>query len=110
MCHWYYQRISIYLHLENREKMTKEEWNELAYKTLIQVAETYPEFKPDQIWEAGLPKPSEAHALGAIMTRGRREGIIEKTGRVGPTNQPESHNTDVTIWKSLIYIKNGDEE
>ncbi len=87
-----------------------EDWNELAYQILIRVAEVYPEFKPDQIWEAGLPKPVEARALGAIMSRGKREGIIEKTGRVGPTNQPESHNTDVTIWKSLIYKKSDDDK
>jgi hypothetical protein len=83
--------------------MSKNEWNELAYKILIEVAKTHPEFKPDQLWEAGLPKPKEARALGAVMARGNREKIIKKTGRVGPTTQPESHKTDVTVWESLIY-------
>jgi hypothetical protein len=83
--------------------MNKDEWKESAFKILIEVAKAHSEFKPDQIWEAGLPKPEEARALGAVMTRGKKEKIIRKTGRVGATTQPESHNTDVTIWESLIY-------
>lgn len=83
--------------------MNREKWKELAYKTLIEVAKNHKEFKPDQIWEAGLPKPKEARALGHIMSSGKRNGIIEKTGRVSPTAQPESHGADVTIWRSLIY-------
>ncbi len=86
--------------------MNKEKWSELAYQTLLKVAKENAEFKPDHIWAAGLPKPEEARALGAVMSRGKRNGIIEKTGRVGPTEQPESHGTDVTIWRSLIYQKN----
>jgi hypothetical protein len=34
------------------------------------------------------------------MRRAKKEGLIEKTGRVKPTSQQESHGTDVTIWRS----------
>lgn len=83
--------------------MTKDEWKEVAYNTVCLVAKRYAEFTPDEIWAAGLPKPEEARALGGVMTRARNAGVIEKTGRVRPTTQPESHNTDVTIWRSMIY-------
>ena len=79
------------------------DWAEKAYQKLIEVAEKNLEFKPDLLWYSGLEKPEEARALGPVMARGRRDGIIEKTGRVGPTAQAESHGTDVTIWRSLIY-------
>lgn len=84
--------------------MTDEGWKELAYAAVCRVAERQPEFTPDDIWATGLQKPSEARALGGVMSRARREGLIEKTGRVQPTTQPESHRTDVTVWRSLIYV------
>ncbi|MCH5516937.1 hypothetical protein [Pseudomonas syringae] len=83
--------------------MTSASWAELAYDIVIKVAKTHQEFTPDDIWKTGLQKPIEARALGGVMARARREGIIEKTGRVQPTRQVESHGTDVTIWKSLIF-------
>ncbi|WP_133638130.1 hypothetical protein [Pseudomonas syringae] len=83
--------------------MTSASWAELAYGAVINVARTHQEFTPDDIWKTGLQKPIEARALGAVMTRAKREGIIEKTGRVQPTTQVESHGTDITIWKSLIF-------
>ncbi|EOC1268941.1 hypothetical protein ACN5KR_003589 [Cronobacter malonaticus] len=83
--------------------MDKQQWVKAAYETLIKVATSYEEFTPDEIWAAGLEKPPEARALGSVMRRAKDEGLIEKTGRVRPTKQPESHGTDVTIWKSNIY-------
>lgn len=84
--------------------MTDSVWAELARAAVRQVAESQPEFTPDDIWATGLPKPDEARALGGVMSRARRERLIEKTGRVQPTTQPESHGTDVTVWRSLIYV------
>jgi len=84
--------------------MTDNDWAELAYATVRQVAERQSEFTPDDIWATGLQKPDEARALGGVMRRAHTEGLIEKTGRVQPTTQPESHRTDVTVWRSLIYV------
>lgn len=83
--------------------MTDSNWAELAYAAVLQVAHNQQEFTPDDIWETGLEKPSEARALGGVMRRAKDDGVIEKTGRVKPTTQRESHGTDVTIWRSLIY-------
>lgn len=83
--------------------MTSRSWTELAYEAVEQVARRQLEFTPDDIWATGLQKPEEARALGGVMSSARRRGIIEKTGRVQPTTQPESHGTDVTIWRSLIF-------
>jgi hypothetical protein len=87
--------------------MTDNAWAELAYAAVRQVAESQPEFTPDDIWATGLEKPDEARALGGVMRRARQDGLIEKTGRVQPTSQPESHAADVTIWQSLIYVVPG---
>lgn len=83
--------------------MSNEAWKISAYEILVKVATEKKEFTPDDIWDAGLQKPLEARALGVVMLRAKSEGLIEKTGRVQPTRQPESHGTDVTIWKSNIF-------
>lgn len=83
--------------------MDKQEWAQKAYEVLVKVATCHEEFTPDDIWAAGLEKPPEARALGSVTRRAKVEGLIEKTGRVRPTTQPESHGTDVTIWKSNIF-------
>lgn len=82
-------------------------WKKLAYQAVRQVAERQQEFTPDDIWATGLQKPVEARALGGIMRKARQDGLVEKTGRVQPTTQPESHGTDVTVWRSLIYVAPG---
>lgn len=83
--------------------MKEKTWKDLAYDAVRTVAENQQEFTPDDIWATGLLKPTEARALGNVMKRAKDNGLIEKTGRVQPTTQPESHRTDVTVWKSLIY-------
>lgn len=83
--------------------MVNSGWANTAYEVVKKVATEKEEFTPDDIWEAGLEKPIEARALGAVMRRAKQEGLIEKTGRVKPTTQQESHGTDVTIWRSKIY-------
>ncbi|MFT6925517.1 MAG: hypothetical protein ACJAZP_001101 [Psychromonas sp.] len=80
-----------------------QEWKDEAFATVVKVAESMREFTPDDIWDFGLEKPLEARALGGIMRSAKARGIIEKTGRVAPTRQKESHSTDVTVWKSNIF-------
>lgn len=80
-----------------------QEWRDKAYAAVMKVAESMPEFSPDDIWDFGLEKPVEARALGGIMRSAKASGIIEKTGRVTPTRQKESHAADVTVWKSNIF-------
>lgn len=84
--------------------MADKEWADKAYAAAIQVAKDKPEFTPDDIWATGLQKPAEARALGGVMRRASRNKLIEKTGRSQPTTQPESHGTDVTVWRSLVYV------
>lgn len=83
--------------------MDKDAWIKKALETVVEVAKSNDEFTPDDIWDAGLDKPKEARWLGPVMNSAKRKGYIEKTGRVQPTRQKESHGCDVTIWKSKLY-------
>jgi len=83
--------------------MDKDAWRKKADAVVISVAKSKNEFTPDDIWDTGLEKPEEARWLGPVMNAARRNGTIEKTGRVQRTRQKESHGCDITIWKSNIY-------
>ncbi|EIC9815205.1 hypothetical protein LA020_002900 [Vibrio alginolyticus] len=83
--------------------MDKEAWKKKALETVVAVARVNEEFTPDDIWDAGLQKPIEGRWLGPVMNAAKNKGYIEKTGRVQPTRQKESHGCDVTIWRSKIY-------
>lgn len=83
--------------------MVDKDWSAKAYAAVCDVARSKAEFTPDDIWETGLEKPQEARALGPVMRRAKNAGLIEKTGRSQATRQPESHGTDVAIWKSNCF-------
>lgn len=83
--------------------MPTDKWKRDAFEIVRKIASEKEEFTPDDIWEAGLEKPAEARVLGSVMLRAKNQGLIEKTGRVQRTTQQESHGTDVTVWRSLIF-------
>ena len=84
--------------------LSNDDWKELAYQKVCEVAMAHAEFTPDDIWATGLPKPDEPRTLGGVMRRAKNNRLIEKTGRSRPTDQPESHGADVTVWRSLIFV------
>lgn len=83
--------------------MADKVWSDKAYLIVCEVARRLAEFTPDDVWEAGLEMPADGRALGSVMARANRNGVIEKTWRSQRTRQIKSHSTDVAIWKSLIY-------
>lgn len=78
-------------------------WIDYARYVVRQVALANAEFISDAVWEAGLGKPPEARALGAVMTWARREGLIAPTDRVLPSTQAGCHRMPRRVWRSLIH-------
>lgn len=78
------------------------DWKELARQAVERVASERDVFTTDHVWLDGLEKPPEPRAMGPIMRRAIRAGLIEKTGRVVPTIFPEGHAGPRHEWRSLI--------
>jgi hypothetical protein len=76
-------------------------WLEHAYACLRRTAKELPELISDDVWERGLPETREARALGPVLLRAKREGIITKTDRVRPSVR--SHMSGKPVWISNIY-------
>lgn len=79
------------------------EWKALAHKTLREVAAATAEFTTDDLIRAGLNKPREPRALGAIMRWGVSHGLIEATGRVRRSEQVTNHSRPMAVWRSRVY-------
>ena len=79
------------------------QWLEAAKSALVSVAKSRPEFIADQIWEAGLSKPSEARALGAVVRWALTEGIISDSGRYSKSAQPGLHCSPRKVWTSRLF-------
>lgn len=80
-------------------------WVKAAETIVLRLAGQRENFTTDDVWEAGLPRPREARALGAVMQRMARLDVIEATGRVVPSRWRACHTRPVMVWRSLVYRK-----
>lgn len=84
--------------LERVEKGAPMQWKDLAEKVVRLFASKGEPFTSDDLWQYGLPKPREPRALGAIMAKLARRGIIRKTGRYLPCRSATRHVAPVAEW------------
>ena len=85
------------------DEATDEDWKDYANQFIYEYAQTHAEVFVDDLWAAGLRKPSSPRALGPRMMHASRQGWIMKTDRVRPS--VASHLTGKPIWVSLIEEK-----
>lgn len=76
-------------------------WKAAAWKAMVGYLCSHAEFFVDDFWaESGLERPREARALGAVVQKAAREGLMERTGRSRPSVR--SNMSDKPVWRSLI--------
>lgn len=77
-------------------------WLAEAEAALRLMAELHREFIIDDVWAAvGLRRPHESRAMGAVVVRAKRDGLIEPTDRTRPSNS--SNRSPMRVWRSRIY-------
>lgn len=78
-------------------------WMEDAWQTLVQYLRTHPEFHVDDFWsETELRMPREARALGPVVMKAARSGLMVKTGEY--RKSVRSNMTEKPVWSSEIYV------
>lgn len=75
-----------------------EEWAAEAEAVVLRLAAEKPTFTSDDIWAAGLSRPSEPRALGAVLNRLARLGRIYPSGRYVKTTQASRHRAPIAVW------------
>ena len=56
------------------------EWKAYALGFIAELSGRVDEFTTDDLWDAGLIKPREPRALGPVMRRAAKRGLISTTG------------------------------
>lgn len=81
-------------------------WNDYAYSFLVDYLRRNREMTSDALWPAGLQAPREPRALGPVILRCAKAGLMERTGAYRPSVR--SHLTPRIVWRSLIYREDVD--
>jgi hypothetical protein len=84
-----------------------EDWCDYAYAALRQLCLGRAEFTSEDLWQqlGGTGDIAEPRAMGAVLTRGRRAKMCERTDRVTESKRSTRHRGSVRIWRSLIVQK-----
>ena len=91
-------------HSERSYGAADETWKQTAWDIAIETSMELEEWTTDDLWQRGLPDVKEPRALGGILRRLSRSGIIETTDRVRTSNRHEqNHGRKLQIWRSNIF-------
>jgi hypothetical protein len=83
-------------------------WNALADRVLRRIAESRPFLTSDDVRDElcrlGVPEVREMRALGPVMMRGAKDGIIARAPTFARKRRPQHHANVSTVWQSTIYM------
>jgi hypothetical protein len=80
-----------------------EAWKAEALDKIYDVAYEQATLTPDDIWDAGLEKPREPRALGAVVRRAASLGFIEPTDKFVASRMKSQHRNPLRVWRSLVW-------
>lgn len=72
-------------------------WVAEAEQVVIKVMKQKGDFTSDDVWEAGLPKPSNPRALGPVLKSLSKKGLIYSTGVFKRSKARKS--APVAVWR-----------
>jgi hypothetical protein len=94
--------------IERVDRAADKQWQEDMYESLVSVAGRMPEFTNDETVDefdrlGFKSKTHDTRALGPVVLRARRAGMIEPTIRQATSKRRTHHNGLLRVWKSLIH-------
>lgn len=77
-------------------------WNALAYEVIKRLALTERAFSTDDVWAVlePLPRPTEPRALGPVLHRARKDGLVVKSDVTVNSERAVCHARPANIWLS----------
>lgn len=85
-----------------------DDWNERAFEAVQQAARVMKFLIVDDVWPFIDEAPAEGRAMGPVMLRAAREGIIERTGNYRTSARVSCHGNPRSEYRSLIYQGGGE--
>jgi hypothetical protein len=88
--------------IERSFSAASEAWKTTAIAFVEDMALRKATFTADDLWLEGLSMPPEPRALGGVLTRCVKNGVITKSGQYAPSVR--RHATPIIVWKSLVAV------
>jgi hypothetical protein len=80
-------------------------WKDVAYAAVAHLSSVLPEFTTDEVWYAIANSDDvtthELRAMGAVMRRAQRAGLIEPTDRYMASTRAVCHSAPKRIWRAV---------
>lgn len=97
--------------IERVDEHADQDWKVEARQAVLHAAAHRAEFTTDYVWwlldQREVLPPHEPRALGAIMRKAAREGLIQRSDRVVESVRPANHRRPIAVWRSLLYGTTG---
>ena len=81
------------------------EWKIRVEKVICELAVMHHEFTTDDVWALLSDYQESTHerrALGSMMTKAARDGVIVATERYVPSTRRESHANPKRVWRGCL--------
>jgi hypothetical protein len=78
------------------------DWFERALEAIARIAALNFYLTTDDVWDK-VDSPPEPRAMGAVMEKARRRGLIKPTDRTQKSRRRECHARPLRVWTSMIY-------
>ena len=87
------------------EANANSEWKRRVDSVIRELAAQRHEFTTDDVWERLSDYQESTHerrALGSMMTKAARDGVIVATERYVPSTRRESHANPKRVWRGCL--------
>jgi hypothetical protein len=82
-------------------------WLDIAFDCVCTVAARHETFIVDAVWRElesrDYKEPPEGRAMGAVMVRAVKAGIITGTTEYRASDRRSAHANPRRVWRSLVY-------
>lgn len=75
------------------------EWKAAAWAAIVRLANGADDFTADDVWRIVGSKPKEPRALGPLLSRAQKQGMIWSTGERRNSARPEHHAFPCAVWR-----------
>ena len=93
------------------ERNANEQWVSTAMFIILYLSKEHTQFTADMVWSEFKHYPTikthEPRAMGAVMRKAQKIGLISRTSFFVNSNRTSCHNGPKRIWKSNYDKKTG---
>lgn len=88
--------------IKRAEEGASREWLDEAFSIIESLAQRGNKFTTDDVWPLLTVETHEPRALGAVMSRAHRMGLIKPTYGWKQSTRPASHSRPLRVWEPVL--------